>query len=217
MAIVVEAAVDSIASAERAAAEGADRLEVCANLGVGGLTPSTALLRHCLTLGLPCLAMVRPRAGDFFYGPTEIAEIHSTAEEMCAAGAAGAVFGILLRDGTVDMHAVRGIVKVCGAKETVFHRAFDATPNAIQALNTLITSRVTRVLTSGQASAAVEGTALLTSLIRHAKGRIEIMAGGGVRAPNVVELVQQSGVTQVHARATEPGVVAAIKAALDAA
>ena len=89
MAIVVEAAVDSIASAEQAAAEGADRLEVCANLGVGGLTPSTALLKHCLTLGLPCLAMVRPRAGDFFYGPTEIAEIHSTAGDMCEAGAAG--------------------------------------------------------------------------------------------------------------------------------
>jgi len=214
MAIVVEAAVDSIASAEQAAAEGADRLEVCANLGVGGLTPSTALLKHCLTLGLPCLAMVRPRAGDFFYGPTEIAELHSTANEMCAVGAAGVVFGILLRDGTVDMHAVRGLIKVCGSKETVFHRAFDATPNAIQALNTLITSRVTRLLTSGQATSAVEGTALLTSLIRHAKGRIQIMAGGGVRAPNVVELVQNSGVTQVHARATEPGVVSAIKAAL---
>jgi copper homeostasis protein len=214
MAIVVEAAVDSIASAEWAAAEGADRLEVCANLGVGGLTPSTALLKQCLTLGLPCLAMVRPRAGDFFYGPTEVAEIHSTAGDMCEVGAAGVVFGILLRDGTIDMHAVRGIVNVCGSKETVFHRAFDATPNAIQALNTLITCRVTRLLTSGQATSAVEGTALLTSLKRHAKGRIQIMAGGGVRAPNVLELVQQSGVTQVHARATEAGVIAAIKRAL---
>ncbi len=214
--IIVEAAIESVAAAERAIADGAHRLEVCASLGVGGLTPSTSLLRQCLTLGVPCLAMVRPRAGDFFYGPAEIAEIHATAKEMCDAGAAGIVFGILLRDGTVDMHAVRGVVNVCGSKESVFHRAFDATPNAIQALNTLITCRLTRLLTSGQATSAVEGTTVLASLIKHAKGRIQIMAGGGVRAPNVVELVQRSGVTQVHARATEPGVIAAIKAALDA-
>ncbi|MGQ0642123.1 MAG: copper homeostasis protein CutC [Gemmatimonadaceae bacterium] len=212
--ILIEAAVDSIASADQAVAEGADRLEACGNLGVGGLTPSFTLLRHCLTLGVPCLAMVRPRAGDFFYGPSEIADIHAVASELCDAGADGVVVGILRRDGSVDAHATRGIVEVAGAKATVFHRAFDATPNASAALDALVKCGVTRVLTAGQASSAVEGADALAKLRSHAAGRIEILAGGGVRATNVAELVRRSGVLQVHARATEPGVVAAIRAAL---
>jgi copper homeostasis protein len=212
--LLIEAAIDSIASAERAVAEGADRLEVCANLGVGGLTPSTRLLRHCLTLGVPCLAMVRHRAGDFVYGAAEVANIHATAREMCEAGAAGTVFGILRRDSRIDAHATRGLVEIAAGKQTVFHRAFDATPDAVAALDTLIACGVTRVLTAGQASSAVEGADMLAALKAHAAGRIEILAGGGVRAPNVVELVRRSGLKQIHARATEPGVVAALRLAL---
>jgi copper homeostasis protein len=213
--VLIEAAIDSAASAERAVSEGADRLEVCGNLGVGGLTPSLTLLQHCLTLDVPCLAMVRPRAGDFNYGPPEIADIHAVAKELCDAGAGGVVFGILRRDGSIDAHATRGIVAVAGARDTVFHRAFDAVPNARAALDQLIQCGVTRVLAAGQASSAAEGADALAALMAHAAGRIEIIAGGGVRGPNVAALVQRSGLKQVHARATEPGVVAAIKAALE--
>lgn len=133
---------------------------------------------------------------------------------MCDAGADGVVFGILRRDGSIDAHATRGIVALAGAKETVVHRAFDATPDAIAALDALIECGVTRVLTAGQASSAVEGAEVLAKFREHAAGRIEILAGGGVRAPNVVDLVQRSGLRQVHARATESGVVAAIRAEL---
>jgi copper homeostasis protein len=212
--ILVEAAIDSFAAAERAVSDGADRIEVCANLGVGGLTPSKGLLRQCLTLGVPCLAMVRPRAGDFFYASSDIVQIGAATSEMCDAGAHGVVFGLLLRGGTVDTGATRALVELCDSKDTVFHRAFDATPDPVVALDALIACGVTRVLTSGQATSAVEGAETLATLRTHAAGRIEIMAGGGVRSPNVVELVQRSGVKQVHARATEPGVVAAIRAAL---
>jgi copper homeostasis protein len=158
--------------------------------------------------------MVRHRAGDFVYGPTEIADMHAVATELCDAGADGVVFGILRRDGTIDAHATRGIVALAGAKETVFHRAFDSTPDASAALDVLVDCGLTRVLTAGQQSSAVEGAAMLATLRAYARGRIEILAGGGVRAPNVVDLVRRSGVMQVHARATEPGVVAGIKAAL---
>jgi len=212
--ILIEAAVDSVAAADRAVAEGAHRLEVCGNLGVGGLTPALPLLRHCLTLGVPCLAMLRHRAGDFVYGPSEIADMHAVASELCDAGANGIVFGILRRDASIDAHATRGIVQLAGSRETVFHRAFDATPDARAALDTLVDCGITRVLTAGQASSAVEGAEVLARLRTYAAGRIEILAGGGVRGPNVAELVRRSGVRQVHARATEPGVVAAIKAAL---
>jgi copper homeostasis protein len=214
--VLVEAAIDSLVSAQRAVAEGADRLEVCANLGVGGLTPSSALLRQCLTLSVPCLAMLRQRPGDFVYAAQEIAELHSLTSEMCAAGASGVVFGVLRRDGKIDSHATRGIVLQASGRTTVFHRAFDATPAAVEALDALIDCGVTRVLTSGHASSAAEGADMLARLRAHADGRIEILAGGGVRAPNVAELVRRSGVHQVHARATEAGVIAGIRQSLAA-
>lgn len=160
--------------------------------------------------------MVRPRAGDFVYDAAEVANIHGVSLEMCDAGAAGVVFGILRRDGSIDAHATRGIVRLVGAKETVFHRAFDATPDAESALDALIECGITRVLTAGQASSAVEGAQKLAALWAHAAGRIEIIAGGGVRAPNVGELARKSGLKQIHARATEPGVIAGLRAALAA-
>lgn len=214
--ILIEAAIDSIASAERAVAEGADRLEVCANLEVGGLTPPMALLRRCLTLGVPCVAMARPRAGDFVYAASEVASIQAAVGGMCGAGAAGVVFGILRHDGSVDARATRGVVLVAGTKETVFHRAFDLTPDATLALEALIECGVTRVLTSGKSHEASAGASTLQALVRQAAGRVQIIAGGGVRAHNVLQLVRLSGVTQVHARGTEPGTIAAIRAALSA-
>ncbi|MEW5918153.1 MAG: copper homeostasis protein CutC [Gemmatimonadota bacterium] len=214
--VLVEAAIDSFLAAQRAVAEGADRLEICANLGVGGLTPTTSLLKQCLTLGVPCLTMLRQRPGDFVYSAAEIADLHTLAREMRTAGAGGVVFGVLRRDGTIDAHATRGVVVLAEGIETVFHRAFDAAPNALAALDALIECGVTRVLTSGHASAAAEGAETLGKLREHAQGQIEILAGGGVRAPNVAELVRRSGVYQVHARATEAGVIAAIKQALAA-
>jgi copper homeostasis protein len=214
MHVLIEAAIDSYPAAQRAVAEGADRLEVCANLGVGGLTPATALVRQCLTLSVPCLAMLRQRPGDFVYGASDVADLHSLAGEMRIAGAFGIVFGVLRRDGKIDAHATRGIVVQADTIETVFHRAFDATRDAMEALDVLIDCGVTRVLTSGHASSAAEGADTLARLREHADGRIEILAGGGVRAPNVAELVRRSGVHQVHARATEAGVIAGIKRAL---
>jgi copper homeostasis protein len=214
--VLVEAAIDSFGTAQRAIAEGADRLEVCANLGVGGMTPSTALLRRCLTLSVPCLAMLRQRPGDFVYTASEIADLHSLANEMRSTGAAGVVFGVLRRDGTIDAHATRGIVLQADGIATVFHRAFDAAPDAMEALDVLIDCGVTRVLTSGHASSAAEGADMLARLRTRAAGRIEILAGGGVRAPNVAELVRRSGVHQVHARATEVAVISGIRSALAA-
>lgn len=196
--------------------EGAHRLEVCADLYVGGLTPSPALLTACRTLGVPCVAMARPRAGDFIYDDADLAHLQASVETMCDAGADGVVFGVLTADRTINADAVSDLVAVCASRASVLHRAFDQTRDALEALDTLISCGVTRVLTSGHAATAAQGAPTIAKLLVHSADRVQILPGGGVRATNVAALVQRTGVTQVHARATEPGVIAGIKAAIDA-
>ena len=212
--ILVEAAIDSVESAERAVREGAGRLEVCADLSVGGLTPSRDRVDACLTLVVPCVAMARERAGDFVYSPTELRAIDAAARALCDTDVAGIVFGALSGDGLVDAAFARSIVQICAGKDVVFHRAFDRTPDPFRALDSLIDCRVTRVLTSGHAASAFAGVSELTELVARSAGRIQILPGGGVRANNALTIVEQSGVREVHARGTEPGVIAAIVTAL---
>lgn len=212
--ILIEAAIDSVRDAERAVREGADRLEVCATLDVGGLTPRASLIKECLELGVPCVAMARPRAGNFAYTPDEVRQLHAAVARVCEAGAHGVVFGVLSPHGSIDEDAVNEVIELCGAQELVFHRAFDVARDASEALDTLMACGVTRVLTSGHAATAIEGIGELTSLVEQAAGRITILPGGTVREGNVRELVERAGVSQVHARATNPGVIEGIRAAL---
>lgn len=212
--VLVEAAIDSFADAERAVAEGAGRLEVCSRLDLGGLTPSSDLVRSCRSLGVRCVAMARSRPGDFHYVADEERRLIADVEAMRDGGADGVVFGVLLGDGRLDASITRDIVGRCAGIETVFHRAFDQSPDPLAALESLIDCGVTRVLTSGHAPNAVSGIATLASLVRHAAGRIQVLPGGGVRAGNVLAIVEGTGATEVHARATDPGVIAAIVTAL---
>jgi copper homeostasis protein len=209
--VLIEAAIDTFADAERSVREGAGRLEVCASLDVGGLTPSVDLLRECLALGVPCVAMVRPRAGDFVYTEAEFAQLCADASAMRAAGAHGIVFGCLRADRTIDAARVREVVRIATSADTVFHRAFDETPDAFAALDTLVDCGVTRVLTSGHAKTAIEGVAEIRGLIARSGGRIEVLPGGGVRAANVRAIIAGAGATQVHARGTEPGIIGEIR------
>ncbi len=214
--IHVEAAIDSVADAERAVREGATRLEVCGNLGAGGLTPSADLLEGCLALGVPCIAMVRPRDGNFLYDDTEFAQMCGDAKRLLAAGAHGIVFGSLRDDGSINSHHVAALISIAGNTDTVFHRAFDHTPSATAAFDTLLACGVRRILTSGHAPTATEGVVEIAALVRHSRGRIGILPGGTVRGSNVRELVSLTGVAEVHARASAPGVIAAICSALRA-
>ena len=210
----VEAAIDAAADAERALLEGAGRLEVCNALDAGGLTPSRALLEGCLEFGATCMAMARPRAGGHVYGAADFVRLEADVDALVARGVDGIVFGVLTADGRVDAVQVRAIVERCAGLETVFHRAFDETQNAAEALDTLIEWGVTRVLTSGGAPTAIEGAGTIAMLVTRARGRIQVLPGGGVRAANVADLATATGVKQVHARASEPGVIAGIRAAL---
>ena len=201
MSILVEAAVDSLDDALAAVAGRADRLELCANLGVGGTTPDRALLVQVLErVDIPVLVMTRPRGGSFVYTPAELDRMRRDIETALQLGAAGVVLGALDGNKHIDVEQTRSLLRVAAGAPVTFHRAFDRTLDLFVALDTLVSLGVTRVLTSGGAPTASEGADMLTALVERAGDSIEILAGGGVRASNVRELVRRTRVREVHAR-----------------
>lgn len=184
---------------------GANRIELCSALFLGGLTPSAGcIIETKARLKIPVMVMVRPRPSGFCYSSTEMDVMLRDSEKAISLGADGIVFGILKRDGSVDEERCRRVRDLIGDRQAVFHRAFDVTPDPFRALDQLIDLGITRVLTSGQQSAASRGTDLLKHLTEYARGRIEILPGGGVRVQTVYGLIQDTGCTQVHLTALAP-------------
>jgi copper homeostasis protein len=205
-AILVEAAVDSAAAALAAVAAGAERIELCANLDAGGLTPPTELLAELrLKLAVPILPMIRSRGGDFEYSATEMTTMLAQLRELRSLGADGFVFGALRAGGSIDTAATSRVVEAADALPVVFHRAFDRTPDLSASLQALIGLGIERVLTSGGADRAILGVDRLASLMREARGRIGILPGGGIDGGNVHEIAARTGVTEVHARCSWDG------------
>ena len=204
---ILEVCVDSTASALAARAGGADRLELCADLAVGGTTPSAALVWQVKAeTGLPVRALLRPRAGDFCYDRWELAQMEALAAELVAAGADGIVTGVLTPAGDLDLDAMQRIcssarkaARQAGRPVVVtLHRAFDVCRDATLCLEGACELGLATILTSGQAASAWEGRALLARLRQQAAGRIEILAGAGVNARNIPALVRETGVTACH-------------------
>ena len=197
--ILVEICCGSIDDAVEAAAGGADRVELCSALFLGGLTPSLGtVLEAKARLKIPVMVMIRPRAGGFCYTEAEMSSMERDAELAHANGADGLVFGVLRPDGTIDVQRCRRILARVGHQQKVFHRAFDVTPDPLAALNQLIDLGFTRILTSGQQDAAPDGTELIRRLIDEADKKIEILPGGGIRPAYIAEIVRQTGCEQVH-------------------
>ncbi|MDH5235217.1 MAG: copper homeostasis protein CutC [Gemmatimonadota bacterium] len=208
--ILVEAYVDSIGSARSAEASGAGRLELCGP-GDGGLTPSPQLLAVVMAHArVPVHVMVRPREGGFTYTADEFAQMERGVELAKGAGAAGVVFGILREEGALDVARMRALIALARPLRVACHRAFDRTPDADGALDTLLSLGVDLVLTSGHAPTATEGAATIARHVRRAGEQIVVLAGGTVRAENVAALVRETRVREVHARATDAGVIAAL-------
>jgi copper homeostasis protein len=196
---LVEVCVGSVADIHAAVRGGAGRVELCGALELGGLTPSIGLVEKAReATSLPIVAMLRPRAGGFCYDSHEFAAMLSDAERFLESGVDGLVFGVLDREGRIDAARCRAIVEVAGTRECVFHRAFDFVLDQPAALDGLINLGVVRVLTSGGAATAVAGATALRDLVEHARDRIEILAGGGIRADQVAALVRQTGCSQIH-------------------
>lgn len=214
--VLIEACVDSMESALAAEASGAERIELCSALDQGGLTPPSDLLAAvCARVRIPVHVLTRPRAGDFVYSPSELEEIREAIVLAKDAGARGIVLGLLMPVGRVDVPRTAALVRLATPLPVTFHRAFDQAADAEVALEDVIGTGATRVLTSGQASSAVDGIPVLAGLVRQAGGRVTILAGGGIREHNVAEIVRGTGVTEVHARTTgDPSLPGKLRRAL---
>ncbi len=200
---LLEACVDTLASA-RAAVEGtADRIELCADLADGGTTPSHGTIAVVTEqLDIPVVVLIRPRGGGFVYSPEECAIMRRDVQHARALGARGVAVGALTAKGDVDTFTMETMREAARDMEVTFHRAFDVCRDPYAALEVLQRLGMTRILTSGQRASAVEGKEVLAELVRSAAGKIVIMAGGGVDETNAAELVRDTGVTEIHVRGT---------------
>jgi copper homeostasis protein len=200
--VLLEICCGSLDDALEAGAGGADRVELCSSLFLGGLTPSYgALVEAKRRLAIPVIFMARPRGGGFCYTEPEMAAMERDTEMAVAHGADGVVFGILTGDGRVDIARTKRLRGLIGPREAVFHRAFDVTPDPLRALDELVDLGVTRILTSGQCDTAWEGLPLITRLVEYAGSRIQVMPGGGIKPYQFDELIARTGCRQIHVAA----------------
>jgi len=200
--VQLEICCGSLDDAVEAGAGGADRVELCSALFLGGLTPSYgALVEAKRRLSIPVIFMARPRSGGFCYTAAEMAAIERDTEMAVANGADGVVFGILDADGRVDIARTRRLRSLIGSREAVFHRAFDVTPDPFRAVDELVDLGITRVLTSGQSDTVWEGLPLIARLVEYAGDRVQIMPGGGIRPYHFDEVITKTGCRHIHVAA----------------
>lgn len=186
-------------SAENAKAAGADRIELCENLQIGGTTPKMEDVRYCVEqLRLRTHVLIRPRGGDFCYSNVECQQILNDIVRCAEAGAHCVVVGFLDEYGRVWTERVKQAVKVANGMEVTFHRAFDRVADPFRALEEIIDCGCHRILTSGCKPTAEEGIPLLRELVTRADGRIKILAGSGVTPENAARIVAETGVTEIH-------------------
>jgi copper homeostasis protein len=204
--ILFELCVENLASAQAAERGGADRIELCTSLEIGGVTPAEELTAATIwALRIPVHVLIRPRGGDFVYSAAEFEQIKQQIEWVKKAGAAGVVLGVLLADGRVDVPRSRELVALAHPMKVTFHRAFDETRDKAEALEAVIETGADCLLTSGGAPDVSTGAEDLGKLVRQAGERIQIMAGGGLRLANLLEVLDRSGVPCLHGSLTERG------------
>ena len=197
--ILIEICVDSIESALAAERAGAHRIELCDNLMAGGTTPSMGMLQVLRKhLGIDINFIVRPRSGDFVYSDFEFQVMKKDIEMAKRYGANGIVVGILKANGEIDLERMREIIEVSKPLKVTFHRAFDMTRDPLKSLDSLIDLGLERILTSGQESNAFKGIDLIKELVHRSGDRIIIMPGAGINDMNVEEIVNKTGVREVH-------------------
>jgi copper homeostasis protein len=190
--------IDGVRAAHEA---GADRVELCAALIEGGLTPSAGMIEAALAIGIPTMVIIRPRGGDFLYSDAEIEAMERDIRFCRKAGVHGVVFGALTEDGSLARTQVQRLREAAGDMATTFHRAFDVCRDPQATLEELIAMGFDRVLTSGQAATVPEGLTEIARLVKQAGNRITILPGCGITPENVAGVVSATGVSEFHATA----------------
>lgn len=196
---LLECATDSVESALAAARGGADRLELCSNLIIGGTTPTMALFDEVRSHSdIPLFILIRPRFGDFLYSDYEANVICREIEMFQKAGAQGVVIGSLNRDGSLNEEHMKRFIEKAKDMSVTLHRAFDMSADPIATLEKAKALGVNTILTSGQAPSSLEGIDLYEKLLEKANGELTILAGGGIKAATIKTLLEKTSLTAFH-------------------
>lgn len=194
--------METLEQALLAEQNGADRIELCDDLSVGGITPNVELLEKTTSvLKIPIMAMIRPRGGDFVYSEKELLEMEASIRFCKKLGVAGVVFGCLTPDGEVDEAATRRLAAVASPLLVTFHKAIDETPNPVASAKLLAEmGGIQRILTSGGAATAWDGLVVLQKMIAETAGRLTILTAGKVTKENLPDLHQKLGAAEYHGK-----------------
>jgi copper homeostasis protein len=196
---LIEICVEGIDGLLAAQKGGADRVELCASLIEGGITPSFGTVRQALRLAtVPFFTIIRPRGGDFLYSEAEFGSMLDDVGALRDLGAPGVVVGCLTADGRIDEARMTALVARAGPMQVTCHRAFDMTADPSEALETLIRCGVHRVLTSGQRDTALEGAELLRALVEQAGDRIVVMGCGRLNVSTIASVRKKTGLREMH-------------------
>lgn len=202
---LLEVCCGTLESAQNALAGGAGRIELCAALDEGGLTPSYGLMHAVAHLkGIRKHVLIRPRGGDFLYSEAEVNLMLEDIALVRRLGLDGVVVGALLPDGDIDVPTMRRLMAAAGGLSVTFHRAFDLCRDKSAALERLVELGVNRVLTSGGAPTAWAGRETLRHLVEQAAGRIGILPGAGVTPENAADILRATGACEIHASLRVP-------------
>lgn len=196
---LLEISVETVEAALAAQRGGADRVELCGNLSIGGVTPSVELMQTVRAqLRIPIFGMIRPRGGDFVCSEDEFAEMKRSIGEAKRARMDGVVLGILTKDRLMDIERTRNLVAIARPLPATFHRAFDDCVNLQDALEAVMQTGASRILTSGGAKSALEGAAILAELAAAAGSRITIVPGAGISASNIATVAKETRAKEFH-------------------
>ncbi|MCK3779923.1 copper homeostasis protein CutC [Ensifer sesbaniae] len=196
--IKLEVCVDDADGLNAAIEGGADRIELCAGLSVGGLTPNPGLMALAGPPPVPVYAMIRPRPGDFVFSAADLDVMRRDIDAARAAGLAGVVLGASLADGRLDASMLIKLTGHAAGLGMTLHRAFDLVPDFAEAMEVAVELGFERILTSGGAKSAPQATERLAEIVGLAKGRLSIMPGSGVTLDTVDGLLDRLTVSEVH-------------------
>nr|WP_247750068.1 copper homeostasis protein CutC [Rhizobium sp. 16-449-1b] len=202
--ILLEVCVDSPRGLAAAIEGGADRIELCSALEIGGLTPVAGMMKVAAAAPIPVYAMIRPHAGPFVFDSGDEAAMMADIDAVRAFGLAGVVIGANLADGTLDMPLLRRLKAHAAGLGSTLHRAFDLVPDPDAALEQAVELGCERILTSGCIPKAIDGLETLARLSKKAAGRISIMPGSGVRPANAPQILRATGAREIHGSCSSP-------------
>ncbi|NRD75236.1 copper homeostasis protein CutC [Shewanella sp. VB17] len=201
MSIQIEVCIDNLESLHNAIHGGADRIELCSSLALGGLTPSFGFMKQAASISsIPIYAMIRPRQGDFVYDNDDISAMIEDIHAAKLAGLQGVVFGVLTPNGDIDMPRCERLMKIANNNMlgVTFHRAVDLCTNYKQAIENIAQLGCERILTSGLARNAVDGIDVIADMVKMADNRFNILAGASITAENVNNIIKKTAVTEIH-------------------